>query len=79
MRVLVIVKADNNSGRCSSRQEILEKMSKYNEGTGEGGRHAGRRSAGKFPGKRVEVLGDKQTITLGPIRRDKELIAGFWL
>ena len=81
MRVMVIVKADNNSeaGILPSK-EILEKMGKYNEELVKAGvMLAGEGLQSSVKGKRIKFSGDKRTVTDGPFTETKELIAGFWL
>jgi hypothetical protein len=81
MRVMVIVKADNNSeAGVLPGKEILEKMGKYNEELVKAGvMLAGEGVQASSQGKRVKFSGDKRTITDGPFAETKELIAGFWL
>ena len=81
MRVMVIVKANNDSeaGILPSK-EILEKMGKYNEELVTAGvMLAGEGLQSSAKGKRIKFSGEKRTITDGPFAETKELIAGFWL
>ncbi len=81
MRVMVIVKANNDSeaGILPSK-EILEKMGKYNEELVKAGvMLAGEGLQSSAKGKRIKFSGEKRTITDGPFAETKELIAGFWL
>jgi len=81
MRVMVIVKADQNSeaGILPDKQ-LFENMGKYNEELVKAGvmlAAEGLQASSK--GKRVKFSGEKRTITDGPFSETKELIAGFWL
>jgi hypothetical protein len=81
MRVMVIIKANNDSenGAVPS-QQLLTAMGKYNEELvkagimldGEG------LQPSKF-GKRIEFDGDKTKVVDGPFAHTKELVAGFWM
>ena len=81
MRVMVIVKADNNSeAGILPNQELLAKMGKYNEELVKAGvMLAGEGLQSSTKGKRVKFSGEKRTVTDGPFAETKELIAGFWL
>jgi hypothetical protein len=81
MRFMVIVKADKESeaGALPS-QEILAKMSKFNEQLVKAGvMLAGEGLHPSSKGARVKFSGDKRTVTDGPFAETKELIAGFWM
>ncbi|MGC2195262.1 MAG: YciI family protein [Terriglobales bacterium] len=81
MRVMVIVKAGKNSeAGIPPRQELLEKMGKYNEELVKAGvmlAAEGLQASSK--GKRVKFRGSQRTVIDGPFTETKELIAGFWL
>ena len=81
MRVMVIVKANNDSeaGVLPSK-EILTEMGKYNEKLVKAGvmlSAEGLQASSK--GKRVRFSGQQRTVIDGPFSETKELIAGFWL
>ena len=81
MRVMVIVKADQNSeaGILPSK-EMLAEMGKYNEELAKAGvMLAGEGLQASSKGARVKFSGGKRTVTDGPFSETKELIAGFWL
>jgi hypothetical protein len=81
MRVMVIVKADENSeaGVMPSR-ELLTAMGKFNEELVKAGvMLAGEGLHSSSKGKRVRFSGGKHTVIDGPFTESKELIAGFWL
>ena len=81
MRVMVLVKADENSEAGARPDEkILTDMGKFNEElvkarvmlAGEGLQPSSK-------GARVRFSGAKRTVIDGPFTEAKELIAGFWL
>src|SRR5207253_2501066 len=81
MRVMVIVKADQNSeaGVLPSK-ELLSEMGKYNEELVKAGvMLAGEGLHASSKGVRVKFSGAKRTVIDGPFTESKELIAGFWL
>jgi hypothetical protein len=81
MRVMVIVKADEDSeAGILPGKAIFEKMGKYNEELVKAGvmlAAEGLQASSK--GKRIKFSGEKRSITDGPFAETKELIAGFWL
>jgi hypothetical protein len=82
MRVMVIVKADNNteSGNMAGAEEMLTEMGKYNEELVKAGIMLG--GEGLHPsakGKRIKFSGSKRTVVDGPFAEAKELVAGYWL
>jgi hypothetical protein len=81
MRVMVVVKANNDSeAGILPSPELLAKMGKYNEELHKAGillAAEGLRSSAK--GKRVKFGDGKRVVTDGPFAETKELIAGFWL
>jgi hypothetical protein len=81
MRVMVIVKADQNSeaGVLPSK-ELLAEMGKYNEELAKAGvMLAGEGLQASSKGARVKFSGNKRSVIDGPFSETKELIAGFWL
>ena len=81
MRVMVIVKADQDSenGTMPSEQ-LLTEMGNYNEELVKSGVMVG--GDGLHPsskGKRVRFAGKDRTVIDGPFAETKELIAGYWL
>ncbi len=81
MRVMVIVKANNDSeAGVLPNKEILTDMGKFNEELVKAGvmlAAEGLQSSSK--GKRVRFSGAQRTVIDGPFTETKELIAGFWL
>jgi len=81
MRVMVIIKADENSeaGELPS-DEIVGAMLKYNEELIKAGvMLAGEGLHPSVKGARVTFKAGKATVVDGPFAEAKELIAGFWL
>ncbi len=81
MRVMVIVKATNNSetGQLPS-PELLGAMGKYNEELVKAGvMLAGEGLKPSSFGKRIEFRGAKRSVVDGPFSETKELVAGFWI
>jgi hypothetical protein len=81
MRVMVLVKADDNSeAGVMPSEELLTQMGKYNEELVNAGvMLAGEGLHPSAKGARVRFSGDKRTVVDGPFAEAKELIAGFWL
>ena len=81
MRVMVIVKANENSeAGVMPSQQLLADMGKYNEELVKAGvMLAGEGLHPSARGKRVTFARGKKTVTDGPFAETKELIAGFWL
>jgi hypothetical protein len=81
MRVMVIVKADENSeAGVMPSTELLAQMGEYNEELVKAGvMLAGEGLGPSSQGKRVRFDGKKRTVIDGPFAETKELIAGFWL
>src|SRR5438270_5644106 len=81
MRVMVIVKANNESEAGQMPNEkILRDMGKFNEELVRAGimlAADGLQPSSK--GKRVRFSGEKRTVIDGPFTETKELIAGYWL
>jgi hypothetical protein len=81
MRVMVIVKANENSeAGVMPPPELFVAMGKYNEELAKAGILLA--ADGLHPssrGVRVHFSGDKRTVTDGPFAETKELVAGFWL
>lgn len=81
MRVMVIVKATNNSeaGKVPST-DLLDQMSKYNDELLKSGiLVAGEGLHPSSRGKRVHFSGSQRTVVDGPFAETKELIAGYWI
>ena len=81
MRVMVLVKADENSEAGALPDEkILADMGKFNEELVKAGvMLAGEGLQPSSKGARVRFSGAKRTVIDGPFTEAKELIAGFWL
>jgi hypothetical protein len=81
MRVMVIVKANENSEKgVMPDPELFVAMGKYNEELAQAGILLA--ADGLHPssrGVRVHFSGTKRTVTDGPFAETKELVAGFWL
>src|SRR5262245_14027140 len=81
MRFMVIVKANPQSeAGVLPSQEILEKMTRYNEELVKAGvMLAGEGLQASSRGARVKFAGKQRIVTDGPFAETKELIAGFWI
>ena len=81
MRVMVLIKADQNSeAGVLPDERLLTEMGKYNEELVKAGLMlAGEGLHPSSRGKRVRMSGDQRTVIDGPFTETKELIAGFWL
>ena len=81
MRVMVIVKANENSeAGVMPDPELFVAMGKYNEELVKAGILLA--ADGLHPssrGARVHFSGTARTVTDGPFAETKELVAGFWL
>ncbi|MGE0872648.1 MAG: YciI family protein [Kofleriaceae bacterium] len=81
MRVMVIVKATNNSeAGVMPDESMLAAMGKYNEELVKAGIMLG--GDGLHPSKngaRVQFARGKRTVIDGPFAETKELIAGYWI
>ena len=81
MRVMVIVKANENSeAGVLPDPELFVAMGKYNEELVKAGILLA--ADGLHPssrGVRVHFSGSKRTVTDGPFAETKELVAGYWL
>jgi hypothetical protein len=81
MRVMVIVKAnDNSEAGVMPDPELFVAMGKYNEELVKAGILLA--ADGLHPssrGVRVHFSGSKRTVTDGPFAETKELVAGYWL
>lgn len=80
MRVMVIVKASDESEAGVIDADGMAEMSVYNDELVKAGILLA--ADGLHPsskGVRVKFEGDKRTVTDGPFAETKELIAGFWL
>ena len=81
MRVMVIIKADNDSeAGVLPDEKLLTDMGNYNEELVKAGvMLAGEGLHPSSKGARVRFSGEKRTVIDGPFAETKELIAGFWL
>lgn len=81
MRVMVIIKADENTeAGVMPSEQLLTEMGNYNEELVKAGvMLAGEGLHPSSKGKRVRFEGSKTTVIDGPFTEAKELIAGFWL
>lgn len=80
MRVMVIVKASDESEAGVMDTAGMAEMSLYNEELVKAGvLLAADGLQASSQGVRVKFEGDKRTVTDGPFAETKELIAGFWL
>ena len=81
MRVMVIVKASNDSeAGVMPSTELLEAMGRYNEELVKAGiMKAGEGLHPSSAGRRVAFDGASRQVTDGPFGPASELIAGFWL
>jgi hypothetical protein len=80
MRVMVIVKASEESEAGIIDHKAFEDMGKYNEELLKAGimlEGEGLQPTSK--GKRVKFSGSNRIVTDGPFAETRELIAGFWL
>lgn len=80
MRVMVIVKATEESEAGVIDRTAFEKMGTYNEELVKAGimlEGEGLQSSAK--GKRVKFSGTNRIVTDGPFAETRELIAGFWI
>ena len=80
MRVMVIVKATEQSEAGVIDRVAFEKMGTYNEELVKAGimlEGEGLQSSAK--GKRVKFSGTNRIVTDGPFAETRELIAGFWI
>jgi len=81
MRFMVIVKADKNSeAGVLPDEKLLTAMGKYNEELAKAGvMLAGEGLHPTSKGARVKFSGKTRTVTKGPVKESKDLVAGFWL
>ena len=81
MRVMVLIKADQNSeAGVLPDEQLLTDMGRYNEELVKAGvMLAGEGLHPSSRGKRVRLAGAQRTVIDGPFTEAKELIAGFWL
>src|SRR6266568_7605625 len=81
MRVMVIVKANNDSeAGVLPNKEILTDMGKFNEELMKAGvMLAGDGLQPSSKGKRVRFEGEKRAAIDGPFGATKELVAGYWI
>jgi hypothetical protein len=81
MRVMVIVKANENSeAGVMPSEQLLTEMGQFNEELVKAGiMLAGEGLHPTSKAKRVKFSGDKRTVIDGPFTETKDLIAGYWL
>lgn len=81
MRVMVLVKADENSeAGAMPTEELLTAMGKFNEELVNAGvMQAGEGLHPSSKGKRVRFSGGQKSVIDGPFAETKELVAGFWM
>ncbi len=81
MRVMVLIKADENSeAGVLPSEELLTEMGKFNEELVKAGvLLAGEGLQPSSKGVRVLFSGKERRVVDGPFPETKELIAGFWL
>jgi hypothetical protein len=81
MRVMVIVKASNDSEKgVMPSEKLLTAMGKYNEELVKAGiMLAGDGLHPSSKGKRVRFSDGKKSVYDGPFAETKELVAGFWI
>ena len=81
MRVMVLIKADQNSeAGVLPDEQLMRDMGRFNEELVRAGvMLAGEGLHPSSRGKRVRLAGDQRTVIDGPFAEAKELIAGFWL
>ena len=81
MRVMVIIKATNNSeAGLMPGEKLLAEMGAYNEELVRAGiMLAGEGLHPSSKGKRIQLAGGKRSVVDGPFAETKELVAGFWL
>ncbi|MFD2083440.1 Uncharacterized conserved protein [Actinopolymorpha cephalotaxi] len=81
MRVMVLVKADNDSeAGVMPEEQLLTEMGKYNEELVKAGiMLAGDGLHPSSKGVRVRFSGKERSVIDGPFAETKELVAGYWL
>jgi len=80
MRVMVIVKATEQSEAGAIDPTAFEKMGTYNEELVKAGiMLEGEGLQPSVKGKRVKFSGTNRIVTDGPFAETRELIAGFWI
>ena len=81
MRVMAIVKADENSeAGVMPSEELLREMGEFNEEMVKAGvMLAGEGLHPSSKGARVKFAGKDRSVVDGPFAEAKELIAGYWL
>ena len=81
MRVMVIIKADENSeAGVMPDAKLLTEMGNYNEELVKAGvMLAGEGLHPSSKGARVRFSGEKRSVIDGPFAETKELVAGFWI
>jgi len=81
MRVMVIVKANENSeAGVMPSEELLTAMTEYNEQLVNAGiMLSGDGLKASSEGKRIQFRGNERRVIDGPFAEAKELIAGYWV
>ena len=81
MRVIVFVKADQNSeAGVLPDEKMFDEMGRFNEELVEAGiMQAGEGLHPSSKGARVRFSGTKRTVIDGPFAETKELVAGYWI
>ena len=81
MRVMVMVKATNNSeAGVMPSETLLRQMGEFNEQLVKAGiMQAGEGLHPSSRGKRVRFSGGTRTVVDGPFPQTRELVAGFWI
>lgn len=80
MRVLVIVKGDEDSETGAPPDGMFEQMAEYNQKLIDAGiMLSGEGLLPSSRGKRVRFDGARRTVTDGPFPNSEELVAGFWI
>jgi hypothetical protein len=81
MRVMVMVKADENSeAGVMPSEQMLAEMGAYNEELVKAGVMLdGEGIHPSSKGVRIHFSGDQRSVVDGPFAETKELIAGFWI
>ena len=81
MKVMVIVKATNNSeAGMLPTEELLADMGTFNEELVKAGvMLAGEGLQPSAKGKRIRFVAGRRTVVDGPFPQTKELVAGYWI
>jgi len=81
MRFMILIKADKNSeAGIMPSQELLAAMGKFNEELVKAGiMQAGEGAPAQLQGRSRQILRRQAHRHRRPVRRNQELIAGFWM